>query len=205
MRYCDECGERVTREYIQRDSCERWVCTACKRVHYENPRIVVCAIITWRDRLLLCKRANEPARHQWSVPLGFLECGESLQQGVARETAEETGVLIDPDDLDLCSIINLVALNQVAVAFRCALRDEPQVRVGPECTDVAFMSADEIPMSDFAWRESVGNGPRDFLDELTRDLFSIQVLGIDQLGGPVTKVRKYLVAEVAARSSTKEK
>ena len=45
-------------------------------------------------RALLIRRGSEPLRGQWSIPGGTLELGESLQQGVARELLEETGLRV---------------------------------------------------------------------------------------------------------------
>jgi ADP-ribose pyrophosphatase YjhB (NUDIX family) len=53
----------------------------------------VGAIISDSDgRLLLIKRGHEPGLGLWSVPGGRVESGESDEQAVAREVAEETGL-----------------------------------------------------------------------------------------------------------------
>ena len=43
-------------------------------------------------RTLLIRRASQPLQGEWSIPGGLLEVGETLEQGVARELAEETGL-----------------------------------------------------------------------------------------------------------------
>ncbi len=43
-------------------------------------------------RTLLIRRASPPLQGEWSIPGGLLEVGETLEQGVARELAEETGL-----------------------------------------------------------------------------------------------------------------
>ena len=50
-------------------------------------------------RVLLVKRGREPLKGQWSLPGGLLEIGESLEAGVVREVAEETGLLVQPVEL----------------------------------------------------------------------------------------------------------
>src|ERR1700691_1515353 len=104
MKFCSECGSPVRRQWIEKDGRDRNVCTSCGTTHYDNPRVIVCGIISWQDRLLMCRRAQDPARGQWTVPLGFLERGETLEEGVARETFEETGIIINPAARGLCSI-----------------------------------------------------------------------------------------------------
>ena len=71
------------------DTKERWVCDACDTVHYQNPRIVVGCVPEKDGRILLCKRAIEPRYGYWTVPAGFMELGETIAQGAARETLEE--------------------------------------------------------------------------------------------------------------------
>ena len=71
------------------DNLPRAVCTACGAVHYENPRIVVGCVPEWQGQVLLCQRAIEPRRGYWTVPAGFMENGETMQQAAARECHEE--------------------------------------------------------------------------------------------------------------------
>ena len=58
------------------------------------------AAIGWHERLpsagavVLIKRRFEPLAGQWSLPGGMLEIGETLESGVAREIAEETGLAV---------------------------------------------------------------------------------------------------------------
>lgn len=48
------------------------------------------------DRVLLVRRAREPLLGHWSLPGGLLELGETLVEGVRREVAEETGLIVEP-------------------------------------------------------------------------------------------------------------
>jgi 8-oxo-dGTP diphosphatase len=58
------------------------------------PRIGVGAITIYEGRILLVKRGVEPNRGLWAIPGGTLKLGETLQECVAREMLEETGVTI---------------------------------------------------------------------------------------------------------------
>ena len=60
-------------------------------------RRVPCAGAIIRDeaeRLLLIQRRNEPGAGLWSLPGGRIEAGETDQQAVVREVAEETGLAV---------------------------------------------------------------------------------------------------------------
>ncbi|HEY6095633.1 MAG TPA: NUDIX hydrolase, partial [Gallionellaceae bacterium] len=49
MKYCSECGAPVMLRTPQDDSRERYVCTVCDTVHYQNPKVIVGAIPEWED------------------------------------------------------------------------------------------------------------------------------------------------------------
>ena len=63
-----------------------------KRLYPDHPVVGVGAIILKVGKILLEKRANQPARGQWTIPGGAMEVGESLEGAVLRETEEETGL-----------------------------------------------------------------------------------------------------------------
>jgi 8-oxo-dGTP diphosphatase len=63
----------------------------------EGGGVVACvgAIITGTaGRLLLIRRRNEPGAGLWSLPGGRVEAGETDEQAVVREVAEETGLRV---------------------------------------------------------------------------------------------------------------
>jgi ADP-ribose pyrophosphatase YjhB (NUDIX family) len=118
----------------------------------------------------MCRRAQEPGLGRWAVPSGFLECGETLEEGAARETFEETGVVIAPQRLELHAVINMVEINQVAVAFRVELAAMPELRPGPECLQVAFLGEHDIAADELAWHNHLGHSTRRwFADIRSRD------------------------------------
>ena len=91
QRYCGHCGGRV--RFIRAGWLGR--CEACGSEHYPRTDQAIIAAVTDGQRLLLGRQANWPQR-RWSVIAGFVEPGETLEQTVAREVLEETGVRVDP-------------------------------------------------------------------------------------------------------------
>jgi 8-oxo-dGTP diphosphatase len=67
---------------------------ASSREYPERPLIGVGGVVIDKGRALLIRRASEPLRGEWSIPGGMLELGETLEQGVARELLEETGLQV---------------------------------------------------------------------------------------------------------------
>ena len=62
------------------------------REYPERPLVGVGGVVIVDGRALLIRRGSEPLRGEWSIPGGMLELGESLEEGVARELLEETGL-----------------------------------------------------------------------------------------------------------------
>lgn len=65
---------------------------ASSREYPERPLVGVGGVVIDQGRALLIRRASEPLRGEWSIPGGMLELGETLEEGVARELLEETGL-----------------------------------------------------------------------------------------------------------------
>jgi 8-oxo-dGTP diphosphatase len=63
-----------------------------RREYPDQPMIGVGGVVIDNGRTLLIRRASPPLKGEWSIPGGLLEVGETLEQGVARELAEETGL-----------------------------------------------------------------------------------------------------------------
>jgi ADP-ribose pyrophosphatase YjhB (NUDIX family) len=131
------------------DTLPRYVCTACRVIHYENPKIVVGCIPEWKDRILLCRRAIEPRHGLWTLPAGFMENAETLVQGAERETLEEANARVEMGEL--YSIYNVPHINQVHVLFRSRLLDL-DFSPGIESLDVKLFREAEIPWDTLAFR-----------------------------------------------------
>jgi len=148
MKYCSQCGSRVGLSVPAGDDRPRHVCGACGAVHYQNPKIVVGAIPEWEDRILLCRRAIEPRSGFWTLPAGFMELGETAQQGAARETIEEAGARVEIGEL--YGFFNLPHIDQVYLLFRGRLLDL-DFSPGAESFAVGLFAEADIPWDELAF------------------------------------------------------
>jgi len=148
MNYCTACGSRLQLRIPPHDDRQRHVCDNCGLVHYVNPRLIVCSIPTWEDKVMLCKRAIEPRYGTWTLPGGFMELGESTQEAAARETREEAGASIDVHEL--YSMFNVIHIDQVHLFFRATLQT-PDYKAGVESLEVGLFREHEVPWDNIAF------------------------------------------------------
>ena len=148
MNFCNQCGAPVELRVPPGDHLARHICDACGTIHYQNPRLVVGCVPEYEGQLLLCRRAIEPRRGFWTVPAGFMENGETLQQAAARESQEEA--LADVEIGSLLSVVHVLHAHQVHVFFRATLRT-PSFGAGPESLEVELVRPEQIPWSELAF------------------------------------------------------
>jgi ADP-ribose pyrophosphatase YjhB (NUDIX family) len=148
MNFCSSCGARVTLCIPDGDHLERSVCTACGTIHYENPKLVAGCVPEHEGRILLCRRAIEPRRGYWTIPAGFMENEETLQQAAARECWEEALARVEIGSL--CAIAHVLHAHQVHVMFRARL-EEPSYGIGVESLEVMLCTEAQIPWPEIAF------------------------------------------------------
>ena len=107
-------------------TASRDVCNTCGYIAYSNPKVVVGSVVVDAGRVLLCRRAIEPRRGFWTLPAGFLEHGETLEEGAAREAAEEAGARLRFDGV--LALYSISRIGQVQVIFRARFDGPPALR-----------------------------------------------------------------------------
>jgi len=132
------------------DNRERMICADCGHVDYQNPKVVVGTVVAHDGKILMCRRAIEPRRGFWTLPAGYLELGETLQEGAVREAMEEASASIAIDGI--LGVFSVARIGQVQVIFRGRFADMPPgFAAGPESLEVALFAWNEIPWSDIAF------------------------------------------------------
>ncbi|HWD34330.1 NUDIX hydrolase [Pseudomonas caricapapayae] len=149
MKFCSACGNQVIQRIPEGDTRLRYVCDHCHTVHYQNPNIVAGVLPTWGSQVLLCRRAIEPRRGYWTLPAGFMENGETMENAARRETVEEACARVG--QMTLYQLFDLPHINQVHVFFRAELADL-DFAVGVESLEVRLFDESEIPWDELAFR-----------------------------------------------------
>jgi 8-oxo-dGTP diphosphatase len=129
------------------------------REYPQRPVVGVGGVVIDDGRALLIRRGAEPLRGEWSIPGGMLELGESLQEGVAREVLEETGLQVRV--LELIEVFDRIyqgddtvaggeapekkgpRFHYVIVDYLCE-RISGEAIAGSDVTDLSFAREDEL-------------------------------------------------------------
>lgn len=152
MNYCSNCGsEKIGLKIPEGDTYHRFVCDNCDRIFYENPRVIVGCLPVFEGKVMLCKRAIQPQYGLWNLPAGFMENGETAENGASRETLEES--MADVEIIKLHVVYSLPKVNQVYLHFLAKLKN---ANFGPtkESLEVKLFKEEEIPWQDIAFHSS---------------------------------------------------
>lgn len=155
-RYCPQCATPLAWIAQQEDggAKERLRCAACGWTHWNNPTPVLAAVIQYQDRILLARNAAWPQK-MYALITGFMEAGESPQQGIAREIAEETSLTATA--LDLIGVYDFQRMNQVIIAYHAVC--EGEVKLSPELVDYRLFAYDQVR----CWPAGTGYALADWL------------------------------------------
>lgn len=105
FKFCPRCGSA----HFTAKSTHHLVCKACSFQWYLNPAAAAaCFIFDANDRVLLIRRQKDPGRNKLAPPGGFIDVGETAEDGVRREVLEETGLSLGAVNF-LCSQPNTYA------------------------------------------------------------------------------------------------
>ena len=176
MNYCPDCGQPVEIRVPHGDHLPRHICVACSAIHYHNPKIVVGCVPEYDGRILLCRRAIDPRRGFWTIPAGFMENDETLQEGAARESWEEALARVEIGSL--LAVVHVLHAQQVHVMFRARLAP-PDFGIGPESLEVDLFEPARIPWSEIAF-PSVRFALERYLDDAVAGLESLHFTAIDR-------------------------
>ncbi|WP_043740486.1 NUDIX hydrolase [Thioalkalivibrio nitratireducens] len=157
-----------SRRVPEGDDRLRLVCDACGFIQYENPRIVVGVVASWEGRILLCRRAIPPREGYWTLPAGYLELGETTEEGAMREAWEEARAELEIDQL--LAVYSIPRISQVQMFYRAWLKSS-RVLPGPESIEVGLFRQDQIPVDEIAF-PSVHWALQDHRETLTEAVIS---------------------------------
>jgi len=160
-RYCPLCaGELALLEATEDSGFKmRLRCSACGWTHWNNPTPVLAAVIECVDRggrLLLARNAAWPGK-MFGLVTGFMEAGESPEDGIRREVREETALEIE--SLALLGVWDFQHMNQVIIAYHA--RAHGEVVLSTELAEYRLFELHDVR----CWRAGTGYALAAFLEQ----------------------------------------
>ena len=152
MPFCGECSTEMVERVPPGDDRPRLVCPSCGHIFYVNPKIVVGALPVIDGKVLLLRRGIEPRVGAWTCPGGFLEMGETPEEGALREAREELGVELGR--LKLLGVYSRPSAGVVVVVYTASQVDG-QPKAGSEALEACFFGPEQIPWEELAFSTTV--------------------------------------------------
>ena len=156
FRFCPQCATPLQWISQAEDGGDksRLRCPACDFTHWNNPTPVLAAVIEYHGQVLLARNAAWPGK-MYALITGFMEAGETAQEGIAREIAEETQ--LSTESLSLIGVYDFQRMNQVIIAYHAVCTGE--VRLSPELVDYRLFALEAVK----CWPAGTGYALADWL------------------------------------------
>ncbi|HMM41641.1 MAG TPA: NTP transferase domain-containing protein [Thermomicrobiales bacterium] len=156
-RYCQRCASEM--EWRERHGRLRPVCPHCGFTFFADPKLAAVVVVEVDGKVLLHRRAIDPARGKWTLPGGYVDRGEDVEDAARREVLEETGVRAR--ELTPLGIFSERGETVVLAAFRATANGQTP-RQSAESLELRAFDPDDLPPLAFhrdqlvidAWRRT---------------------------------------------------
>lgn len=146
FKFCPRCGNKFILEDIHIKNQPQLICHGCKFIFYLDPKLVVVSLVTYKDKVLLLKRAEEPGVGLWAFPGGHVERGKNLFDSIKNEVKEETNL-----DVNVKSIIETFSFGDtIQLVYKSDSVDD-NIKVNIESSEGRFFSYEDIPWEELAF------------------------------------------------------
>jgi 8-oxo-dGTP diphosphatase len=152
LRFCPLCGASIVRRVVSRDMRVHPVCSECGFVCYLHPKIVAGVVPVRDGRILLTRRAIEPAHGLWTFPGGYVDWGESVAEAARREMREEVGL-----DLEPAGLVGIYSYAEapVIVVYHVTVPDGLEAAADAhEVSETGYFAREDIPWGELAFRST---------------------------------------------------
>ena len=154
FKYCPKCGSS---DFEIHSPLSRH-CSHCGFTYYQNPRASTAAfILNGQGELLVARRAKDPVKGTLDLPGGFVDNNENAEQGIVREILEETGLKVEPNDVEyLFSIPNIyrysgMDIHTLDLFFLCHV-DDVEVKAADDAAELSWLPLREVYVERFGLR-----------------------------------------------------
>lgn len=155
FRFCPKCGSQ---DFEIHNALSRH-CANCGFTYYQNPRASTAAfILNSKGELLVARRGKEPAMGTLDLPGGFVDNYENAEQGMVREIKEETGLVVNADNVQyLFSIPNVyhysgMDIHTLDFFFLCRIAEDAEVKAADDAAELTWLPLREVYVERFGLR-----------------------------------------------------
>ncbi len=139
-RFCPSCADTLV--VRKAHGAERPVCDSCGRVIFYDPKLAAATVVECDGRVLFVRRLTQPGYGLWSLPGGYVDRGEVVEQAAAREVREETGLHVE-----IAGLVGLFSESGhpvVVAAYHCRSM-QGDAAPGPEVSQLGYFAPDSLP------------------------------------------------------------
>ena len=153
--YCARCGHALVVEELHGRPRPR--CPECGHIVFLDPKVAAVVLVAIDGKLVLVRRAEEPAFGEWAFPAGYVDRGEAVEDAAVREVREETG--LEVETTRLLGVYSRAG-DPVVLAAYAAQVVGGALQAGDDVSEVALYEPDALPPLPFfhdaailrAWR-----------------------------------------------------
>ena len=140
IKFCDRCGDSLANKTVE--GKQRQTCTTCGHTVFLDPKLAVVVLVSTEEKLVLVRRAIEPALGHWAFPSGYVDRGETVENAAIRQVKEQTGL-----DIKITRLIGLYssATNPVVLAVYSSEVIGGKLYAGSETDAVGKYDPNQLP------------------------------------------------------------
>jgi NAD+ diphosphatase len=155
LKFCPVCAASLVLRQDQHEAGrQRLACPEGHWTYWDNPLPVLAALVEVEGRILLARNAAWPEK-MFALITGFMERGETPEQGVARELKEETN--LDADQISLIGVYEFMRKNEVILAYH--VKASGDIRLSEELVEFRLVSPEKLR----PWHAGTGYAMADWM------------------------------------------
>jgi ADP-ribose pyrophosphatase YjhB (NUDIX family) len=148
--FCPKCGHLLQFKIFENK--EILECSACEAQFYFDPKVAAVCVLSLGEQVLLIKRGNEPGYGKWSLPGGYVDRFEVVEDAVKREINEEIGLTVN--EVELMGVYSTNDSPVIVVAYK-ALSFTGTILSNDEVLDCQSFTVDKLPNMAFIRDEGI--------------------------------------------------
>jgi NAD+ diphosphatase len=156
VKYCLHCGHELSARNINGRDYPACPAKNCEYVFWNNPLPVVAAIVEHEGNVLLARNKAWPPKI-FGLITGFLEKGESPEDGVLREIKEELGLAARL--AGMIGVYTYFEQNQIIIVYHA--KAEGEIKRGDELAEVISVPPEKLR----PWPFGTGPAVKDWLQK----------------------------------------